>query len=113
MEKAERLENLEKCVNNLIDRIAKIESALANIQQSNQTSSPYSGNAFQSPYGNPFRYTTVVPIQSVSEIPNQNDVIIQKLDRLLDLFNNNFSRLNFKLEDLESAALKIKKEGKE
>ena len=110
MERAERLENLEKCVNNLIERISKIESALANIQQANQTNSPYSGNAFASPYGNPFKYSTLNP----TTLPIDNEtIIIQKLDRLLDLFNNNFSRLNFKLEDLESAALKIKKEGKE
>lgn len=113
---AERLDNLEKSISTLVDRynklgndvstlikrVSQLEVALTNMQLSNQTNSPYSGNAFQSPYGNPFRYTTVSPIQSVSEIPNQNDAIIQKLDRIIDLFNNNFSRLNWRLEALEN-----------
>lgn len=113
---AERLDNLEKSISTLVDRynklgndvstlikrVSQLEVALTNMQLSNQTNSPYSGNAFQSPFGNPFRYTTVSPIQPVSEIPNQNDVIIQKLDRIIDLFNNNFSRLNWRLEALEN-----------
>lgn len=113
---AERLDNLEKSISTLVDRynklgndvstlikrVSQLEVALTNMQLSNQTNSPYSGNAFASPFGNPFRYTTVSPIQSVSEIPNQNDVIIQKLDRIIDLFNNNFSRLNWRLEALEN-----------
>ena len=113
---AERLENLEKSISTLVDkynklgndvstlikRVSQLEVALTNMQLSNQTNTPYSGNAFASPFGNPFRYTTVSPIQSVSEIPNQNDVIIQKLDRIIDLFNNNFSRLNWRLEALEN-----------
>ena len=112
----ERLDNLEKSISTLVDRynklgndvstlikrVSQLEVALTNMQLSNQTNSPYSGNAFQSPFGNPFRYTTVSPIQSVSEIPNQNEVIIQKLDRIIDLFNNNFSRLNWRLEALEN-----------
>lgn len=113
---AERLDNLEKSISTLVDRynklgndvsalikrVSQLEVALTNMQLSNQTNTPYSGNAFASPFGNPFRYTTVSPIQSVSEIPNQNDVIIQKLDRIIDLFNNNFSRLNWRLEALEN-----------
>ena len=113
---AERLDNLEKSISTLVDRynklgndvstlikrVSQLEVALTNMQLSNQTNSPYSGNAFASPFGNPFRYTTVSPIQPVSEIPNQNDVIIQKLDRIIDLFNNNFSRLNWRLEALEN-----------
>lgn len=113
---AERLDNLEKSINTLVDRynklgndvsalikrVSQLEVALTNMQLSNQTNSPYSGNAFASPFGNPFRYTTVSPIQSVSEIPNQNEVIIQKLDRIIDLYNNNFSRLNWRLEALEN-----------
>ena len=118
---AERLDNLEKSISTLVDRynklgndvstlikrVSQLEVALTNMQLSNQTNTPYSGNAFASPFGNPFRYTTVTPIQSVSEIPNQNDIqsssmIIQKLDRIIDLFNNNFSRLNWRLEALEN-----------
>lgn len=113
---AERLDNLEKSISTLVDRhnklgndvstlikrVSQLEVVLTNMQLGNQTNSPYSGNAFASPFGNPFRYTTVSPIQPVSEIPNQNDVIIQKLDRIIDLFNNNFSRLNWRLEALEN-----------
>nr|DAR97392.1 MAG TPA: Prefoldin subunit 1, Prefoldin subunit/CCT, PFD, CryoEM, Molecular Chaperone.8A [Caudoviricetes sp.] len=113
---AERLDNLEKSISTLVDRynklgndvstlikrVSQLEVALTNMQLSNQTNGPYSGNAFASPFGNPFSYTTVSPIQSVSEIPNQNEVIIQKLDRIIDLFNNNFSRLNWRLEALEN-----------
>lgn len=99
---AERLENLEKAHNALATKVCQIEANMLNLANTNQANSPYSGNAFQSPFGNLFRYTTVSPIQSVSEIPNQNDVIIQKLDRIIDLFNNNFSRLNWKLEALEN-----------
>lgn len=113
---AERLDNLEKSISTLVDRynklgndvstlikrVSQLEVALTNMQLSNQTNSPYSGNAFASPFGNPFRYTTVTPIQSVSEIPNQNEAIIQKLDRIIDLFNNNFSRLDWRLEALEN-----------
>jgi len=95
----ERLENLEKNVYNLSTRISQIESMLANIQQANQTSSPYSGNAFASPYGSPFKYSTVNP----TTLPIDNEtIIIQKLDRIIDLFNNNFSRLNWRLEALEN-----------
>lgn len=98
----ERLENLEKAHNALATKVCQIEASMLNLANTNQANSPYSGNAFQSPFGNPFRYTTVSPIQSVSEIPNQNEVIIQKLDRIIDLFNNNFSRLNWRLEALEN-----------
>lgn len=99
MERAERLENLEKCVNNLINRIAKIESMLANIQQANQTNSPYSGNAFASPFGSPFKYSAVNP----TTLPIDNEtIIIKKLDEILNQFNNNFSRLNWRLEALEN-----------
>lgn len=121
----ERLDNLEKSISTLVDRynklgndvstlikrVSQLEVALTNMQLSNQTNSPYSGNAFASPFGNPFKYSAAV---NPTTLPIDNEtIIIKKLDRLLDLFNNNFSRLNFKLEDLESAALKIKKEGKE
>lgn len=118
---AERLDNLEKSISTLVDRynklgndvstlikrVSQLEVALTNMQLSNQTNSPYSGNAFQSPFGNPFRYTTVTPIQSVSEVPNQNEIqsssiIIQKLDNILNQFNSNFSRLNWRLEALEN-----------
>ena len=99
---AERLENLEKAHNALATKVYQIEANMLNLVHTNQANSPYSGNAFQSPFGNPFRYTTVSPIQSVSEIPNQNEVIIQKLDRIIDLFNNNFYRLNVRLEALEN-----------
>ena len=125
MEKTERLENLERAVSSLLDRYNKLENTVNRLEntisalekrvsQAEVTLtntqlkfSPYQGNAFQSPYGNPFRYTTVTPIQSVNEIPNQNDIqsssiIIQKLDRIIDLFNNNFSRLNWRLEALEN-----------
>lgn len=99
MERAERLENLEKCANNLINRIAKIESMLANIQQANQANSPYSGNTFASPYGNPVKYSTV----NLATLPIDNEtIIIKKLDELLNQFNNNFSRLNWRLEALEN-----------
>lgn len=117
---AERLENLERVVSSLLDRYNKLENTVNRLENTISTLekrvsqaevtltnaqlkfSPYQGNAFQSPYGNPFRYTTVTPIQSVSEIPNQNDVIIQKLDNLLNQFNSNFSRLNWRLEALEN-----------
>lgn len=98
----ERLENLEKAHNVLATKVCQIEANMLNLVHTNQANSPYSGNAFQSPFGNPFRYTTVSPIQPVSEIPNQNEVIIQKLDKIIDLFNNNFSRLNWRLEALEN-----------
>ena len=107
MEKTERLENLEGCVSRLIERVSKLESAIANIQQSNQANSPYSGDAFKSPYGKPFQYfsfdpTVPMPQMSVQNASIVNDSIInQKLDRLLELFNNNFSRLNFRLDELE------------
>lgn len=95
----ERLENLEKNVYNLSTRISQIESMLANIQQSNQTSSPYNGNAFQSPFGKPIKYSTV----NLATLPIDNEtIIIKKLDELLNQFNNNFSRLNWRLEALEN-----------
>lgn len=100
MERAERLENLEKCVNNLIARISKLESAIANIQQANQTNSPYSGNAFASPFGNPFKYSAAV---NPTTLPIDNEaMIIKKLDELLSQFNSNFSRLNWRLEAIEN-----------
>ena len=120
MEKTERLENLERAVSSLLDRYNKLENTVNRLENTISTLekrvsqaevtltnaqlkfSPYQGDAFASPYGNPFRYTTVTPIQSVSEIPNQNDVIIQKLDNLLNQFNSNFSRLNWRLEALEN-----------
>ena len=65
----ERLENLERHLNTLTEKVRDIESIIISIQNNTNANSPYSGNAFQSPYGNPFRYTTVTPVQSVSEIP--------------------------------------------
>lgn len=119
----ERLDNLEKSISTLVDRynklgndvsalikrVSQLEVALTNMQLSNQTNSPYSGNAFASPFGNPFRYS-IVPQECdkrVNDIQNTNDIqsssiIIQKLDRIIDLFNNNFSRLNWRLEALEN-----------
>lgn len=95
----ERLENLEKNVYNLSTRISQIESMLASVQQANQTNSPYSGNAFQSPYGKPFKCSTV----NLATLPIDNEtIIIKKLDELLNQFNNNFSRLNWRLEALEN-----------
>ena len=119
MEKApaERLDNLEKSISTLVDRynklgndvsalikrVSQLEVALTNMQLSNQTNSPYSGNAFASPFGNPFRYSAVP--QECDKHTNDiqsSSIIIQKLERLLELFNNNFSRLDWRLEALES-----------
>ena len=41
------------------------------------------------------------PTPGQSPVQNNNS-IEQKLDRLLELINNNFSRLNFRLEALEN-----------
>lgn len=106
---AERLENLERVVNTLSARMGHIEVTLTNLSLANQANSPYSGNAFQSPFGNPFRYS-VVPQECdkrVNDMQNTNDIqsssiIIQKLDNLLNQFNSNFSRLNWRLEALEN-----------
>ena len=114
---AERLDNLEKSISTLVNRynklgndvstlikrVSQLEVALTNMQLSNQTNSPYSGNAFTSPFGNPFRYSAVP--QECDKHTNDiqsSSIIIQKLERLLELFNNNFSRLDFRLEALEN-----------
>jgi hypothetical protein len=106
---AERLENLEGCVSRLVTRVDQLEATIANIQAFSPTINPYSGNAFQSPFGKPFRYS-VVPQECdkrVNDIQNTNDIqsssiIIQKLEKLLDVLNNNFSRLDWRLEALEN-----------
>ena len=106
---AERLENLEKAHNALATKVCQIEANMLNLVHTNQANSPYSGNAFQSPFGNPFRYS-IVPQECdkrVNDTQSTNDIqsssiIIQKLDRIIDLFNNNFSRLNWRLEALEN-----------
>ena len=98
----ERLENLEGCVSRLVTRVDQLEAAIANIQASSTTFNPYSGNAFQSPFGKPFRYSTVNPVNPTTPPIDNETIIIQKLDRIIDLFNNNFSRLNWRLEALEN-----------
>lgn len=106
---ADRYNKLENGVSTLSKRVDQLEALVANIQNSNQTNSPYNGNAFQSPFGNPFRYS-VVPQECdkhANDTQNTNDIqsssiIIKKLDRIIDLFNNNFSRLNWRLEALEN-----------
>lgn len=111
---AERLDNLEKSISTLVDRynklgndvstlikrVSQLEVALTNMQLNNQTNSPYSGNAFASPFGSPIKYSAPV---NPTALPIDNEtMIIQKLDRIIDLFNNNFSRLNWRLEALEN-----------
>ena len=99
----ERLENLERHLNTLTEKVRDIESIIISIQNNTNANSPYSGNAFQSPYGNPFRYS-VAP-QECDKHTNDiqsSSIIIQKLDELLNQFNNNFSRLNWRLEALEN-----------
>lgn len=99
---AERLENLEGCVSRLVTRVDQLEAAIANIQAFSHTVNPYSGDAFRSPYGNQFKYSTVNPVNPTTPPIDNETIIIQKLDKLLDLFNNNFSRLNWRLEALEN-----------
>lgn len=98
-----RVEALERTVRTLDAKVSQLEMSLAN---NTQVNGPYSGNAFRSPVGNPFQYQPVVsvmnpPIPGQSPVQNNNSVE-QKLDRLLELINNNFSRLNFRLEALEN-----------
>jgi hypothetical protein len=102
---AERVENLEKAVNALTTKVSQLEALIVNIGGS-QVNSPYSGNAFQRPYGNPFQYQPpILTPQDYNKHVNDiqsSSMIIQKLDSLLELFNNNFSRLNFRLDVLEN-----------
>jgi len=102
---AERVESLERTVNALTTKVSQLETLIANIG-GNQANSPYSGNAFQSPFGNPFQYQPpILTPQDYNKHINDiqsSSMIIQKLDRLLELFNNNFSRLNFRLDVLEN-----------
>lgn len=100
-----RLEALERTVRTLDVKVSQLEVLIANMQ----VNGPYSGNAFRSPAGNPFQYQPAVSVMNpptlgqspVQHVQNINS-IEQKLDRLLELFNNNFSRLNFRLEALEN-----------
>ena len=97
-----RVEALERTVRTLDVKVSQLEVLIANMQ----VNGPYSGNAFRSPFGNPFQYQPAVPVMNqpiLGQSPVQNNNSIeQKLDRLLELFNNNFSRLNFRLEALEN-----------
>ena len=101
-----RVEALERTVRTLDAKVSQLEMSLANMHNNTQVNGPYNGNAFRSPFGNPFQYQPVVPIMNPpapgqSSVQNNNSVE-QKLDRLLELMNNNFSRLNFRLEALEN-----------
>ena len=97
-----RVEALERTVRTLDVKVSQLEVLIANMQ----VNGPYSGNAFRSPFGNPFQYQPAVPVMNqptLGQSPVQaNNSIEQKLDRLLELLNNNFSRLNFRLEALEN-----------
>ena len=98
-----RIEALERTVRTLDVKVSQLEMSLAN---NTQVNGPYSGNAFRSPFGNSFQCQPVVsvmnpPTPGQSPVQNNNS-IEQKLDRLLELINNNFSRLNFRLEALEN-----------
>lgn len=102
-----KVESLERHLNTLTEKVRDLEGVIMGIQNSANTNSPYSGNAFRSPFGSPFKYQPTTPIihspTVVGQSPVQNNNSIeQKLDRLLELFNNNFSRLNFRLEALEN-----------
>lgn len=104
---SERLENLERHLNTLTEKVRQLQDMIVSMQNSGNTNSPYSGNAFQSPCGSTFKYQPNNPWVTPPMPVNQNSVqntnaIEQKLDRLLELFNNNFSRLNFRLEALEN-----------
>lgn len=116
-----RIESLERSISTLADRYNKLENTVSRLENTISTLekrvsqaevtltnaqlkfSLYQGNAFQSPYGNPFRYSAVP--QECDKHTNDiqsSSIIIQKLDRIIDLFNNNFSRLNWRLEALEN-----------
>ena len=101
-----RVEALERTVRTLDAKVSQLEMSLANMHNNTQVNGPYNGNAFRSPFGNPFQYQPVVPIMNppaLGQSPVQNNNSVeQKLDRLLELMNNNFSRLNFRLEALEN-----------
>ena len=101
-----RIEALERIVRTLDAKVSQLEMSFANMPNNTQVNGPYSGNAFRSPFGNPFQYQPAVPVMNqpiLGQSPVQNNNSIeQKLDRLLELFNNNFSRLNFRLEALEN-----------
>lgn len=101
-----RVEALERTVRTLDAKVSQLEMSLANMPNNAQVNGPYSGNAFRSPFGNPFQYQPVVPVMNPptpGQSPVQaNNSVEQKLDRLLELINNNFSRLNFRLEALEN-----------
>ena len=102
---AERVENLERVVNTLTSKVSQLEALIMNISSSH-VNSPYSGNAFQRPYGTPFQYQPpILTAQDYNKHVNDiqsSSMILQKLDRLLELFNNNFSRLDFRLEAIEN-----------
>lgn len=101
-----RVEALERTVRTLDAKVSQLEMSLANMSNNTQVNGPYSGNAFRSPFGNPFQYQPAVPVMNPptpGQSPVQNiNSVEQKLDRLLELLNNNFSRLNFRLEALEN-----------
>lgn len=101
-----RVEALERTVRTLDVKVSQLEMTLANMPNNMQVNGPYNGNAFRSPFGNPFQYQPVVPVMNPptpGQSPAQaNNSVEQKLDRLLELFSNNFSRLNFRLEALEN-----------
>lgn len=104
---AERLERLERHLNTLTEKVRRLQDMIVSVQDSANTNSPYSGDAFQSPCGSTFKYQPnnpwVTPPMPLNRTSGQNDSVIeQKLDRLLELLNNNFSRLNFRLEALEN-----------
>lgn len=98
-----RVEALERIVRTLDAKVSQLEMSLAN---NTQVNGPYSGNAFRSPFGSPFQYQPVGSVMNpptLGQSPVQaNNSVEQKLDRLLELINNNFSRLNFRLEALEN-----------
>lgn len=101
-----RVEALERTVRTLDAKVSQLEMSLANMHNNTQVNGPYNGNAFRSPFGNSFQCQPVVsvmnpPTPDQSPVQNNNS-IEQKLDRLLELINNNFSRLNFRLEALEN-----------
>lgn len=98
-----RIEALERIVRTLDAKVSQLEMSLANMPNNTQVNGPYSGNAFQSPFGKPFQYSPVTPgcDKHTNDIQSSS-LIVQKLDRLLELINNNFSRLNFRLEALKN-----------
>lgn len=100
-----RVEALERTVRTLDAKISQLEVLIANMPNNTQVNGPYNGNAFQRPFGKPFNYFSfdpTVPMPQPQMIVQNVNAIEQKLDRLLELFNNNFSRLNFRLEALEN-----------